>query len=828
MQKELARFVMGAWLAIALGLFAPDAWARMQRVDPGKLPDLAPDEGLVLVAVDTNTDLFSVRVRKDGKTFGAGTIHEVKAGRTFRLYVAPAGVYQWQDVQPILHVKYKLADDPEFKFKVEPGGITYAGDLLFRPINAWRAAVSMHNRGLAAMDWLEQTHPALYAKYPFAYSGRYPDPFPAFYRQERVQHPGARAASSVALALPPAPGALPIAVKTLWKEPRILQASLNPSGTLVAVYVRNGEEEWGVELVDLKAGKASLMLKSAWELSEMEWSGDDNLLVSAGPPRELKRISIIRVDQDDAGGHTFTRIKLPEGIVVDSLPQRRDRILFGSYNSAGELMVHEMDVTSQKAVDAFRPTMRSRLNVGVKDDVAWYTDGEGRLRMTVVRREDEYFLMHGKDGVFTEVMKHSDDNEFDPVGISYDAGIIYGLAEEGRDQRELIAFDVASRKITQTLFSKPGVDVKAPIFDSRRTPIGVMYYQAGRLVSEYFQVQDNRFGQLLQNAFSGKTVAVIDRSRDNKQMVLWVEAGDQPPQLFHLDVDKRTASLLDESLPWLKDIRFAPSQAIAFKGVDGLPLEAFLTLPPAPGKRPLVVFPHGGPIGIADRLLFDREVQFMASLGYAVLRVNFRGSAGYGKAFREAGHRNYGTLIEDDIDAAIRYVSAHYPVDEQRMCVVGSSYGGYSALVATVRWPQRFRCAVSMAGVSDRILFFTASDGGGSEEGRKQLEKIMGNPNTDQAEMQKTSPLYHYRDIRTPVMLAHGLEDVRVDYEHTRRMLRMLDMAGRTPVGLEFEGEGHGLEKLETNEKLWNGVAGFLRKHLDGDLTEAAQGSAAQ
>ncbi|MEJ1095121.1 MULTISPECIES: S9 family peptidase [unclassified Pseudoxanthomonas] len=821
MQKELLRIFISVWLAIGLGLSAPSAQARMQRIDPGEIPELAPDEGLVLVAVDTDVDLYSVRVRKDGKAFGAGVMNDLKIGRSFRLYVAPAGVYEWREVQLIFGLRYALSDDPEFKFKVEPGKISYAGDLLFRPITVWRATVAMSNRGLAAMDWLEQQHPVLHAKYPFAYVGRYPDPFPEFYRQARSKYPASTAVSSISLIPPPTPGVLPIAVKTLWKEPRILQASLNPAGTLLALHVRNSDEEWGVELVDLKAGKLTQMAKSAMACS-IEWSGDDTLLVSVGESERLKQVSVIRIDTDAAGHHGFTRIKLPrEGFVVDSLPLERNHILFGSWSREGDLMVHEVDVSSQKAADAFRPTLRSRMNVGVEDDVAWFTDGDGRLRLVAVKRDDEYVLMHGSHGVYTDVMKLSGETEFDPVGASYDASVIYGITEEDRDQRELVAFDVASRKIVKTLFSKPGVDVEAPIFDSGRNPIGVTYYQSGRLVSEYFQAQNNRIGQLLQKAFPGKTVAVIDRSRDGKQMILWVDAGDQPPQLFHLDAVNLRAALLDDSLPWLKDIRFAPSEVVAFKGTDGLPLEAFLTLPPGTGKRPLVVFPHGGPIGVADQLHFDREVQFLASLGYAVLRVNFRGSDGYGKAFREAGHRNYGTLIEDDIDAAIRHVTARYSVDEQRMCVVGSSYGGYSALVAAVRWPQRFRCVVSIAGISDRILFFTASDSGRSEEGRKQLEKIMGDPRSDQEKMQATSPLYHYQNIQVPVMLAHGLEDMRVDFEHTRRMTRVLSMAGRTPVGLEFEKEGHGFEKLENNEKLWNGVAGFLRQHLGGTAASA-------
>jgi dipeptidyl aminopeptidase/acylaminoacyl peptidase len=149
------------------------------------------------------------------------------------------------------------------------------------------------------------------------------------------------------------------------------------------------------------------------------------------------------------------------------------------------------------------------------------------------------------------------------------------------------------------------------------------------------------------------------------------------------------------------------------------------------------------------------------------------------------------------------------------MCMLGASYGGYSSLVSAVRWPGRFRCAVSMAGVSDLALFFTASDSGRDAKTRELLEKIVGNPHTDMASMQRSSPLYNYEALRLPVMLVHGREDRRVDYEHTRRMLRMLDMAGNPPVGLVFDDEGHDLAGAANRIKAWEGVAGFLRSHLD-------------
>ncbi len=804
-------------LVCLLGLFAFAAQASMREVKPGEAPVLKPGEGLVLMAVDTPVAVYAVRMNRDGKTFGSGAMRELKAGRSFRLYVVPAGTYEWRELQLFYGFQYKLSDDPEFQFMVEPGRITYPGDLLFRPVSVWRAHFGMSNRALAAIDWVQKTHPALYAQYEFAYVGRYPDPFPAFYKPLRAAAQDDPTAASE-LREPPAAGELPVPVATLFKPDRILQASLNPSGTLVALHVRNGEDDWGVELVDLKTGRLSVLAKSALAFESVSWSGDDLLLLTVDRPMGLEMVTAVRVDTDADGKRRYTRINLPrEGLVVDSLPGEPGYILFGSLSRQGELMVHRLDVSSQKAVDDFRFVYRDRLNQGVPDDVGWFADGNGNLRLAIARREDKYVLVL-KDGLaFREVMMLSgDESGLDPVGLSFDAKALYALTDKQRGQRDLVEYDLAGNRIARTLFSRQGVDVQRVLFDARRTPIGVQFYEGGLLVSEYFQAEDARLGALLQKAFPGKMVQVVDRSRDGRHAVLDVDAADRPSQLYYLDVANGVAELLEDAAPWLSSLRFAPAEALRFTGKDGLVLEAFLTLPPGQGKRPLVVFPHGGPIGVADRLHFDREVQFLASLGYAVLQVNFRGSDGYGRAFREAAHGAFGTRIEDDIDAAIQAALARYPLDGERMCMLGSSYGGYSSLVAAVRWPERFRCIVSMAGPSDQILLFTASDLGRRESSRATLEKYLGNPNDALAEMQRQSPLYQYAALRAPVMLVHGMEDQRVDYEHSRRMARMLALAGQRPVGLAFEKEGHGFASTGNREKAWAAVAGFLRQHLDG------------
>src|SRR5690606_1397177 len=456
---------------------------------------------------------------------------------------------------------------------------------------------------------------------------------------------------------------------------------------------------------------------------------------------------------------------------------------------------------------------KDALDGSVEEGREWFADGNGELRATIAYRDDRHVLLHGRSGQFKEVMVLDDAAPFVPMALSADGNLIYGSSEEGREQRDLVEFDPLSGRITRTMFSRPRVDVQGAVFDAGHTLVGATYFEEGVLVSEYFDDQSQATQAGLRRAFGDRSVRVLDRDRASKHFLLLVGGSDQPGEVYHFDSSGNWASLLMAMHPWLEDYNFLKSTVVHATARDGFPIEAYLTLPPATAP-PLIVLAHGGPIGIRDTRYFDREVQFLASLGYAVLQVNFRGSEGFGREFREAGKRSYGTLIEDDIDAALAQVLATYPIDRERMCAMGSSYGGYSALVSAIRWPKRFRCVVSIAGVSDRILFFTASDAGRSEEGRRKLEEAIGDPNSDTATMLEFSPLYRYRDLAIPVLLAHGTEDLRVDYEHTRRLARVLSQAGRPPVLVALEGEGHGVEDEANQKALWEAVAGFLHAHL--------------
>ncbi len=817
--RRWARISMLRGMVAATLLLAAFQVAAMRRVDPGEAPKLAPDEGLVVLAVEASAPISSVRVGRSGGST-VEVLNYLAVGRNLRLYAAKAGDYRWEQVNVLgwsTRTRFEL-DEKEYGFKVVAGRISYPGDLILRPTGWTTLGVHVANHSLPVIDWLETQHAALYRQLPFQYEGLYPDPFPDYYRTVRAGNTKTPEQLNAGRE-PPRPGTLPIAADVMWKANRIVAFALNPAGDLLAETVRDEDGRYGLELIDLGRGTAQRLEVSGDPAYTLLWK-DSLTLIARGSDGGY---TVFDVGAHDGSKRAITRLPiLGRGRVVDLLPQRPGEILFEGFDSQGDLAVHRIALAGSRSIATYiTAKSRDRLNKGASKDVGWYADGHGRLRVAVVIRDGTPVLVHGRDGAFTEVLRPRAEGGFDPAGLSYDGDTIYGYTDDDRAQRDLVAFDPATRKVVRTLFSRPGVDVVGMLVDERREPIAARYYQSGRLVTEYFDGASHEHERALQAAFPGRTVAVVDRSADNRQLILWVDGMDHPPQLYHYDATKKRAELLEDVAPWLSKLSFAPAHVIRAKASDGLALEGFLTLPAGNGKRPLVVFPHGGPIGISDDLHFNREVQFLASQGYAVLQVNFRGSGGYGKAFRTAGEGNYGRLIEDDIDAVLRAALAAYPLDAKRMCTIGASYGGYSALVSAIRWPGRFRCAISISGVSDRALFFTASDSVRSEESRPVMERVMGNPRTDMAEMQARSPLYHARELALPVMLVHGRDDRRVDFEHTRRLVRMLNLQGEPPVVLAFPDMGHAFDDPAAIDIAWTGIAGFLGTHLDVGMPAA-------
>jgi dipeptidyl aminopeptidase/acylaminoacyl peptidase len=284
-----------------------------------------------------------------------------------------------------------------------------------------------------------------------------------------------------------------------------------------------------------------------------------------------------------------------------------------------------------------------------------------------------------------------------------------------------------------------------------------------------------------------------------------------PPRYHLLDTVSGSLTELGRQDANLDESQLVHVQPVTVPGDGGIAIPGYLTLPPGsrPGQRlPAVVLPHGGPYA-RDRWGYDPLVQVIASRGYAVLQLNFRGSTGYGEQWRDAGHQAWGTIMHADITAGAHWLIEQGIADPARLGIVGWSYGGYAALTGVEKEPELYRCAVSIAGVSDMSQM--ALDDERFYGGKDSAGDAMG---TDPVALRAESPLQHVERIRVPVLLVHGEDDYTVLADQSKAMDRALSKAGlRHELVLIKHGE-HSLVRPEMRLTLYRRLIEFLRANL--------------
>lgn len=256
-----------------------------------------------------------------------------------------------------------------------------------------------------------------------------------------------------------------------------------------------------------------------------------------------------------------------------------------------------------------------------------------------------------------------------------------------------------------------------------------------------------------------------------------------------------------------------PMSVVSYAAPDGLIVPAYLTLPAGPGPHPMVVVVHGGP-AIRDFWEWQPDVQLLATRGYAVFQPQFRGSTGFGRAFEEAGHRQWGRAMQDDITAGVEHLIKTGVADPDRICIHGASYGGYAAVWGLIKTPQLYRCGITFAGVSDIGDIFTDWSTDATKVVRELRRVMIGDAERDRATFDAVSPVKRAQDIRAPLLIAHGENDTRVKIAHAKRLMRAMDRHGRPYEWLELTEEGHGLSLVDSAVKFHQRLLDFVDKHI--------------
>lgn len=313
--------------------------------------------------------------------------------------------------------------------------------------------------------------------------------------------------------------------------------------------------------------------------------------------------------------------------------------------------------------------------------------------------------------------------------------------------------------------------------------------------------------------FPGDDVLLVSSTPDGSKAVFLVAADVNPGTFYLYDGATKKLSLLADRAPWIKPEQLAPVEPFQIKARDGLTLNGYLTRPLGKEEAknlPLVVLVHGGPRA-RDYWFYNPEVQALASRGYAVLQVNFRGSTGYGYDFLHAGDRQWGRAMQDDVTDATRWAISTGVADEKRICIYGGSYGGYAALQGAVREPDLYQCAIGAYGVYDLPMMYTRGDIQKGLWGQEFMREMLGN---DQEELAQYSPANYADRIKAKVMLIVGGQDERVPPAHADKMRAALVKHGKAPEWLYYRTEGHGIYNDETRLEMMTKLFAFLDANI--------------
>ncbi|WP_108787800.1 alpha/beta fold hydrolase [Erythrobacter sp. Alg231-14] len=604
--------------------------------------------------------------------------------------------------------------------------------------------------------------------------------------------------------------------------------SVSPDGAHIAIK-RVVDGETALLLIDAASQQPLKVYKLGEDqrLDWFRWAGNEKLITSIsalgdyyGLPVRKNRLFVRNIANNATWMLEVDDDLLNGGDLVHVAEDGAFALIAVQRNQRSQLSVYRYDLLPGaervRVVDAQRAISN------------WYADTSGTVRLGIAWRNGRqriyYRSADGDDFELADVWEPGDDDTryWNVIQINEDSDQGYVLEENSDGRVGVRLFDYSTGDVVETFYEHPQWDIDRLWLDRDGSPFAA-FFTDDREQIHWFNEEMGALYQELKNALDMEQLIIVSRSRNNERILVWGGSEADPGALYVFSTEDLTLDLLGDYRPELDFEQLVRPVPVRYQARDGLLISAYLTVPRGvePRDLPLIVMPHGGPFGVRDELTYNDEVQLLANRGYAVLQPNFRGSGGYGKAFYDAGRGQVGRGMQDDIDDAMDWAVDVGIADANRVCVVGGSYGGFAALWAVLRNPERYRCAASWAGVTnwDRMLSYDRR-----YLGREAALDLREREEGDVDDLDDFSPVNHASSLNRPVLLAHGSEDRRVPVSQYRMFRDATTASPVPPRTLLIDGEGHSFSEQENEQKWYDTLLEFLAEHNPSDLPPASSG----
>lgn len=448
--------------------------------------------------------------------------------------------------------------------------------------------------------------------------------------------------------------------------------------------------------------------------------------------------------------------------------------------------------------------------------IGWLTDQKGRLRVATATDGAHTALLYREDETrpFRSIAKWGFRKTLTPLLFTFDDEKLYVASNRFGDRIGIYTFNPKTAQEEELIYEHPEVDVSGLDHSRKLKRITRIYFTTWRNEEVLLGEQAVRLKQNLSEKLPGYDIDLTSTTLAEDKYIVATSNDRTFGKRYLYDSSTDELTFLTETAPWLPEDTLCPMRPIAYRSRDGLTINGYLTLPQVtnPIMLPVVVYPHPGPWS-RDSFTFDPEVQFLANRGYAVLQMNFRGSTGYGRAFWEAGFRQWGRAMQDDITDGVHWLMEEGVADPKRIAIYGASYGGYAALAGLAFTPELYAAGVAYVGISDPVSYLDSLAPQWNPM-RDMMYEMVGHPVRDRAFLEAVSPLRHADRIRVPVLIAQGANDSRVGVSESERMVRSLRHRGHPVEYLCIGNEGHGFQNEENRFAFYGALEKFLERHL--------------
>jgi dipeptidyl aminopeptidase/acylaminoacyl peptidase len=598
-----------------------------------------------------------------------------------------------------------------------------------------------------------------------------------------------------------------IPLRNFFRNPERTAYQISPGGKSIA-FLRPYENRLNIWVQSVEGGEARRITAiTERDITSYFWKSDEHILFSQDSGGD-ENFHIFSADPDGEHVRDLTPLAGVQARLVDDLHDHPNEIIVA------------LNQRNREIFDAYRLNVetgelgRIAENPGNIDH--WVTDHEGNIRAATTTDGVNTSLLYrdSHEQAWKTVLTTTFRESFSPQFFTFDNRRLYGVSNLGRDKLAVIELDLQAGREVQVLAENSHVDISTLSYSRKRKVLTLASFTDWKIERIFFDQIIEALYQDLERRLPGYEVVIVSANDDETVFVVRTFSDRSLGSFYLYDSGSRELTKLADRAPWLPEDQLAAMKPIEYQARDGLTIHGYLTLPEGrePKNLPVIINPHGGPWH-RDTWTFIPEIQFLANRGFAVMQMNFRGSTGYGRKFWEAGFKEWGGKMQDDITDGVHWLIQQGIADQDRVAIYGASYGGYAVLEGLVKTPDLYAAGVDYVGVSNLFTFFKTIPAYWAPY-LEMMYEMVGHPEKNKDWFQEHSPALNAEKIRKPLLVAQGAKDPRVNINESNQIVEALKRRGVEVVYMVKENEGHGFQNEENRFDFYEAMEKFLNTHL--------------